>query len=314
MSLFNGLSDSIYLSTKNTRTSLLSQLSGGIQNTLNGGIQNVLGGGIQSALGGGTFGAALGAIAANRVSTAVGGVLNNTVGSGTLGNISKGLGVVNDLQSGNFDEAGLKILDSGLFDSILFGAHGFASQARYLYTKNPLFGGITPLAAKNILAKMQGVNFAKKNLFLINVRSNLSGDASEVFNLFCTDVSYSAQSLAGEKRKIGSAFIDSVHASTATELRMTTLDSKEGFIKQWFKEHAALAAHQDGTVGVPDDYAINIKVVHSAITDNIQTVLNGYTEQGWFRAATIETTLGRRNDGFEEITMTFTQLDTCRGN
>ncbi|ASF48202.1 hypothetical protein [Methylovulum psychrotolerans] len=103
--------------------------------------QNVLGGisgKVQQALGGGTFGAALGAMAANQVSTAASSVVNRTIGSNGLADINKGLGVFNAVNSGNFNEAGLQILGSGLLDGILPGGQSFASQARYLYIAKPI--------------------------------------------------------------------------------------------------------------------------------------------------------------------------------
>jgi hypothetical protein len=276
--------------------------------------QNVLGGisgKVQQALGGGTFGAALGAMAANRVSTAASSVINRTIGSNGLADINKGLGVFNAVNSGNFNEAGLQILGSGLLDGILPGGQSFASQARYLYSPNELFGDITPLKAKDITLEFLATKFAKNNLFLIRVKSNLYGDVSKSFNLFCTEASYSAQSLSGEKHKVGSATVDSVSSSEPTELRLTTLDTKDGFIKQWFNDHCVKATNPDGTVGVPADYAITISVIHSAVVDD--TAPFGYADEGLFRPATIETSLSRRENSLEEITMTFTQLDSYRG-
>jgi len=69
---------------------------------------------------------------------------------------------------------------------------------KFLNKKNKLFGGITPNEAIKIHKDMQGLNLAKKNLFLINVTSNLLGEA-EGFNMFITSLDYSPLTMTGDK-------------------------------------------------------------------------------------------------------------------
>lgn len=297
MSLFNNISQSLHARQALGRdaNSVLGELSGGIQ----------------GALGGGSFGAAIGAIASNQASTAIGGFADRAIGPKTLGIIDTGANILNDVAGGNFDSAGLRLLDSGLLTQFIPGIGNIVAQARYLNTATPVFGGISPNKAKQMIEEMQGLDYAKKNLFLLEVSSPLTGGVVDnAFNLFCTEASYSAQTITGEKRRVGGAHIDAVNSSDPVEMRLTTLDDKAGSIKRWFSSHSAATVHRDGTVGVPADYFIKIKIVHAFITQ--ETNYNGYEDVGLYRAGSIETNLSRREDGLEEITMSFVQLDTYK--
>jgi len=75
---------------------------------------------------------------------------------------------------GNFDTAVFRILDSGLIDKYLKGQGGTKWQERFLTTKNPLLGGLTPALVKQLIEQTQNTKFAKKNLFLIEITSNLA--------------------------------------------------------------------------------------------------------------------------------------------
>ena len=92
------------------------------------------------------------------------------------------------------------------------------------------------------------------------------------------------------------------------ELRLTTIDDQQGTLKRWFAAHHGAAAPRDGTVGVPDSYAITIKVVHAFITRGSNR--GGYEDIGMFRPANMALSLSRREDGLEEVQMSFSQLDT----
>ncbi|KJV08088.1 hypothetical protein [Methylocucumis oryzae] len=299
MSLFNDISQN-----------LLSEQSslGGVnflssRSLIDAGLDAVSGG-VAEALGGSQLSSALGMMASNQLSRATQGYLD----ANTLNSIDSGLGIANDLLNGQFSSAGLRLLGSGLFNDLIPGLSGILAQARYLNTATPMFGGITPLQAKQIIGELNSIDFAHKNLFLIEVSSALYGDVSRRFNMYCTEANYSAQAITGEKRRIGGAQIDSVNSADATEINLTTFDDKTGFIKEWFKAHAAACVHKDGTVGVPADYAITFKLLHAYITQ--ETNYNGYQDIGMFRPANIDTSLSRREDGLEELTMSFSQLDT----
>jgi hypothetical protein len=265
-------------------------------------------GGINDALGGSTFGSAIGNIGASMARNAAIGLVNKYIPAHLQRVVNAGTGAVGDILNGDFSNAGLRLFDSGLLREFLPGMDGVAAQARYFGTPTPLFGGISPAEARQIYQEMRSHALCRKNLFLIEVSSRLTHDASGRFNLFATELDYAPFTTTGEKRKIGAAHADIVNSADPVELRLTTMDDQSGFIKSWFKEHSMAAASKDGTVGVPDSYAINIKIVHGFITRGSN--FGGYEDVGFFRPANIDINLSRREDAMQELTLTFVQLDT----
>ncbi|QFY43020.1 hypothetical protein F6R98_10665 [Candidatus Methylospira mobilis] len=170
---------------------------------------------------------------------------------------------------------------------------------------NPLFGGISMAEARQIYQEAQSTRFAKKNLFLIDVSSRLKGSISN-FNLFVTDIEYAPFTITGEKRRVGSSVLDSVQSGEPVELRITTMDDQAGTLKNWFQAHCMAAVALDGTVGLPEQYAIKIVITHAFI----KPASGAYTDTGLYRPANIEFSLSRREDALQEIQMSFSQLDT----
>lgn len=286
------------------------------------------------------FGAAAAGMAANVAMNAGSKLAKNLVNKFIPANIQAGFGVAKGM-IGDYnkagDEGGLGGVGLGLmskYGSMVPGQSSVASQTKYWRKKIPLWGGITPVEAAEIYDDMQSFQnkFAKKNLFLVQVKSkyddknSTSTVISKIFNMFVTELDYAPFTLIGEKRKVGSASIDSVQASEPVTLRITTIDDINGTIKKWFFSHVSAAANADGTVGVPDDYAIEFKIYHSVISETqatdkkMMTYKKDGTEDGWiypsyrdiglFRPANLEFNLSRREDGLQEIQMTFEQLDT----
>jgi len=297
MSLYDDISNS--LSTKGLTTAV----GDGVNSALGG-----VGEGIAGALGGGTFGKAVSNIGTSMARNAAVGLVNKYVPAKVQRLANAGTGALGDIMNGDFNNAGLRLLDSGLLSEFLPGMDGVGSQARYWGTPTPLFGGITPAEARSIYQEMRSNQYCRKNLWLIEVESWLLDDVSGRFNMFAIDLEYTPLTISGEKRKIGAAHVDCVNSSDPIELRMTTMDDTSGFVKSWFRTHCAAAAAPDGTVGVPSEYAIKIKVVHGFITQSSN--LGGYQDLGLFRCASMDVSLSRREDGLQELPLTFVQLDT----
>src|SRR5690606_872553 len=95
------------------------------------------------------------------------------------------------------------LINAGL-DSVLlkYGVLGTASNmpehsAAY-FGPNDLLGGLTLKEAREIFQRSIATDYAKKNLFLVNV-TNLDGAAQEFdFNFFVTEISYPGATVAGE--------------------------------------------------------------------------------------------------------------------
>jgi len=279
--------------------------------SIKSGLNSVLGSATSTAsdvLGGGKLAKTVTSMGQSMASNAAMNLVNKYVPLQAQRMINVGGGALGDILQGNWDTAGMRLLDSGLLNDLLPGTGGVASQTMYWGSPTPLFGGISPTEARNIYDDMRGQKLAKKNLWLLEVSSRLNGDMSQRFNLFATDVEYEPFIIAGEKRRVGGAVIDAVQGAEPVELRLTTIDDQQGNLKRWFAAHHGTAAARDGTVGVPDSYAITIKVVHAFITRSSNR--GGYEDIGMFRPANMAVSLSRREDGLEEVQMSFSQLDT----
>jgi hypothetical protein len=103
---------------------------------------------------------------------------------------------------------------------------------------------------------------------------------------------------------------DSVSGRERVDLRITTYDDAAGTIKAWFKERTNRMTPRDGTVGVPGDYLVQIRVLHAAINEDVAKVMGGYEERWIMRPNSLETELSRSENGLEEIAMSFSQFDT----
>lgn len=297
MSLYDSISNA--LSSK----SLSNSIRDGVSSSLGG-----LGDSVNNALGGSTFGKAISNMGTSMAQNAATGLANKYIPAGAQRMLRTGTGALGDIMNGDFNSAGLRLLDSGMLSEFLPGIAGVAAQARYFGTPTPLFGGISPAEAQKIYQEMRSVTHCRKNLFLLEVSSALLGDISSRFNLFAIDLDYSPLTISGEKRKIGAAHVDSVNSSDPVELKITTMDDTDGFIKTWFREHCAATAAHDGTVGLPIDYAIDIKIVHGFITQDSN--FGGYEDIGKYRCANLDVSMSRREDGLQELTLSMVQMDT----
>ena len=297
MSLYDRVSASL------SAQGLLGSLQSGAGAAISGAVS-----GATNALGGGAL--------ANAVTSKLGGMATNAAANLVNKHLplpaqwamNVGGGAVGDIMAGNFEGAGLRLLEEGALEKLLSLAGGATAQSAYWGTPTPVFGGITPSEAMHILEDMGDQKLAKKNLFLLEVSSPLMGDVSQRLNMFCTELDYSPLTISGEKRRVGAASVDIVQSAEPVDLRMTTMDDKLGTVKRWFEAHCSAAAAADGTVGVPGAYAIKIKIVHAFITQGSNW--GGYKNIGLFRPANLEVSLSRREDALQELQLTFAQLDT----
>jgi hypothetical protein len=224
--------------------------------------------------------------------------------------VNAGVNAAGRVLQGDLGGAVGAILDSGILLQHFPHLSGLASSMAFNLTPNRLFGGITPLEARKIFDQSRGEECATKKLFLIEIAGfNGAIDAGEVkFNLFATDVSYAPYTITGDTQKVGSATANLVTGSEPVELSITTLDDIAGTLKKWFERRASLTVHPDGTVGLPAEYLIKIRIVHSFVTS--ETAAGGHGVAGYYRPANLQLGLSRRDDALEELQMTFSQFDT----
>ncbi len=215
--------------------------------------------------------------------------------------LRKAIGSVQRLESGGLSEAkklGLEaILENNQFQVV---------RQTFLNTKNPLFGGITPIDAGRLIE--EAVNRAQQNLYLLSVApiDGSSGGSLPEFNLFATSVEYEPFTAAGDSHKVGGALVDGVTGNEAVEMRITTHDDEFGTLKRWYAQMHERVAASDGTVGVPASYAIRIRVTHAFYAPPDEA----YTDDGLYRAANLGVSLARADSSLAELQMTFRQIDT----
>ena len=272
--------------------------SGAIEYDINSALNSKINGAMNSA-----FGGAKRNVFTNLAQSVVSRMINNTFPS-NLSN-SKQFNAIDQNK-----QLGRQLLNYGNSNTIpeSFG-DGVGATASFGDWDNPVFGGVSHSRAVEMWNEHRTTKLVKKNLFLIELSSQLTGDESHIIHMFATAVEYPTINVTSEKAKIGTANADLIQSSEATTLSITTYDTQDGVLKTWFKNHALASAPTDGTAGVPSDYGIRIKIVHGVIDDGQQ----GYEDKGWFRAETFNNSLSRAEDSLEEITMQFSQLDTFFG-
>lgn len=185
---------------------------------------------------------------------------------------------------------------------------------------NPLMGHMTPRQVMEVQQRIREMGPARRNLFYIQVTDGniprtagqSATTATDVLRLLATDVSYNGRSIASEKLPIGAALMDRPTGIEPVEVSITTMDDEVGSLKRWFHGKLEQIAHTDGTFGVPSEYQVDIEIVHGIASPDIDQkfVARAYTAVYTVRAATIQHELTRRDQGPEEIQMTFSQTDS----
>jgi outer membrane lipoprotein SlyB len=202
-------------------------------------------------------------------------------------------------------------IGGAIADGIGNAVTGFAAKK---LGKLQLLGGISLGEAERIASEALSTNYAKKNLWYLQLgeweKEDGYEDISHAFNMFATDVSYAPRSITSEGKPIGMAVMDSISGAERAELRVTTYDDARGTIRGWFESKLSKVAHDDGTVGLPSEWLIKIHVFQSA-TDEIGGALFGQFKDSYLmRPTSIEYELSRTEDGLQTIQMTFSQFDT----
>lgn len=209
-----------------------------------------------------------------------------------------------------------------------------------------LLGGVSLAKARQIQQRVANTDYARKNLWFISVANvtplNLpfeaagaamgaitSGDFFSVdtlasaasagaaflnwsnfdFNLFATDVSYAPVTLNSDSTHVGGAAFTTLTGRELVELRVTTLDDQNGTLKNWFRKKAALMVFPNGAIGLPITYLLKIRVTHGYISDEVDGIEAAYFDEFVMKPVSIDTDLSRREDGLQEIHMTFQQFD-----
>lgn len=227
--------------------------------------------------------------------------LNTTLGKQTTAFLSD-YGISKDLLTNVVNSEAGRLIDNQMnkADRLL------SNQINYWLLRNNFSYEGIPEKAK--YREFIALDRVRKNHFIVQFSSRIGGDVSDKLNLFITDIDLNPMNISGEKHKVGGAFVDAPTGAEATEVRVTTMDDSAGTIKRWFEQHCTAVVASDGTFGVPASYAIKIKVLHGVVDG--QAANNAFENKGLYRAASYEVQLSRREQAMQEITLTFSQLDS----
>lgn len=269
-----------------------------------------------------------------------GGIVGNAAGIIAQGTVKSALPIgvgpvfdaaVNSLGQvlqGNFGEAALSAVNSGIFTSRMPWLDNAESYAAFMSQPSRAMGGVTPVQARQIMQASLETHFAHKNLFVVSLSvdsanqhamENLSmmnsvGGMFDRINLFVVDIGYGPITISADSHKVGAAVLDAPNGSEPTDLRITTMDDEKGSVRRWFDNLAGKLASPDGTFGLPREYLVKIKVTHSFVTDQSSKNWIGgvqpWSKEAWYRPMSLEVDLSRKDEALEEFTMVFHQFDT----
>lgn len=183
------------------------------------------------------------------------------------------------------------------------------------WTPAPVFGemGSMDVLRRRAFQESAMIEKAWKNLYFVKIeefkRSQESPGGADGFNTFVIDVSFAPSTMPGEAVQIGSGNMDSLMSAERVELRMTVFDDARGSVKRWFLAKCDQATHIDGTFGLPVEYLVTIDLTHMA------TLGPGQPDERlrhklMMRPSNMEIELSRRDNGLEELQLSFTQFDT----
>lgn len=143
------------------------------------------------------------------------------------------------------------------------------------------------------------------------VGDSVGAAAVASFDLLALDVSYGS-SIQGDHTQIGSTFYDRPMGSSPSELQIVTMDDEAGTLKRWFSAKMDQCTHPDGTFGLPEEYLVDIEIVH-AIPSGVPQEMLAYSKTLSLRPANINIEHSRRDQAVAELQITFTQFDQFAG-
>jgi hypothetical protein len=200
--------------------------------------------------------------------------------------------VARNLLGGNLSGAA-----NGMLDNI------FGRTSTFSDGGNVVLAGVSWDKQLQMFEEAMSVQRERTNLWHIGIEPVGKLSAPRV-NLLATEVSFNSVQLGYEPVKIGSGFTQAPTGADPAELRIVCYDV-EGEIKTWFDKLATLAAHPDGTFGLPTDYANTITVTHGAIEEG-----RGYSKSWVLLPVSCEVSLSRSTDEFTALNLSFTQHDS----
>lgn len=170
-------------------------------------------------------------------------------------------------------------------------------------------GGINLKNYRKVMNEFMDIDLARKNLFMVTVTNVTSGTAPDV-NMFVIDYSVSPFTVRGEQVLVGGGSFDNVTGVEVVRLSLTTFDDVGGSIKTWFKNLKRAMAPGDGTVGLPLDYLVRITITSAFADADADNADSAHIDSWVMRPEAIQHEGNRREDGMQELQLSFIEWDT----
>ena len=181
---------------------------------------------------------------------------------------------------------------------------------QYWLTETNGFGGISPKQYSELQRLFRSTRLADKSSFVLQVYTR-DADMTAPMTLLAVGADYGTTNIVGDRVSVGGSSIDTVTGSGGLEMRLTVMDDRQGTVRQWWKSLTSKVVAEDGTVGVPDDYRVQIRVIHGAIMDDPKYFSGRWIDNGWWRPSSSDTSLSRQEAGQpQQVELSFSQIDT----
>lgn len=86
------------------------------------------------------------------------------------------------------------------------------------------------------------------------------GNAPQDFDIYVKDIDYGEGSIDVDTFQVGCGSIAQPTFSSASEITMTVRDDQNNTMSDWFDERLAKVKNKDGTINIPVDYVIQLKI------------------------------------------------------
>ncbi|WP_426575319.1 phage tail protein (plasmid) [Xenorhabdus stockiae] len=88
----------------------------------------------------------------------------------------------------------------------------------------------------------------------------IEADGLNGLDMFAKDITYDSVTIETEAKQIGAVVFNKPTHREAGSLTITVRDSDEGAIARWFDERANRVTNNDGTVNLPPEYSLGIRL------------------------------------------------------
>ncbi|MDC9590758.1 phage tail protein [Xenorhabdus sp. XENO-10] len=88
----------------------------------------------------------------------------------------------------------------------------------------------------------------------------IEADGLNGLDMFAKDITYDSITIETESKQIGAVVFNKPTHREAGTITITVRDSEDGAIARWFDERADRVTNGDGTVNIPSQYAMGIRI------------------------------------------------------